>query len=350
MNFRGAQPYFDTAFQQLAILGDIDRYDLRGPSSGVGNRPGSRVKDVDQQLVGLLDPVYKKIIWSTGDLTSGLIGDGAGAGLEKSDDAGMLLAFLNGLKDPGGLYLTGDDIAEEWTSVWPATVALKAYITHNLTNGDHVAQGFGFSPLVISSGTIFGAEQMIAYGGCNVINNFDVLAPTGTATSELVYDGGAPATESASIAQVTNNGTVDVGVVLEGFSFHFIRDDAVGGGLDRTTHMRDVLTFLQNIIPLPTPATRTFSTSLSQNYPNPFNPTTTIDFTVKELAPVSVKIYNVSGQLVKTLVNDRFEPGVTHQVSWDGRNDAGQAVSSGVYFYKLVTKNFTQTKKMVLLK
>jgi hypothetical protein len=53
---------------------------------------------------------------------------------------------------------------------------------------------------------------------------------------------------------------------------------------------------------------------------------------------------------VRTLANDRFEPGVTHQLEWNGRNNAGQSVSSGVYFYKLVTKNFTQTKKMVLLK
>jgi flagellar hook assembly protein FlgD len=89
---------------------------------------------------------------------------------------------------------------------------------------------------------------------------------------------------------------------------------------------------------------------LSQNYPNPFNPSTTINFTVRERSRVSLNIYNVAGQLVRTLVNEDRAPGTTHQVAWDGRNDAGQSVSSGVYFYKLVTNDMTQTRKMVLLK
>jgi hypothetical protein len=121
--------------------------------------------------------------------------------------------------------------------------------------------------------------------------------------------------------------------------------------MDRVHHMDDILAWLGAPGPTPTgvggPA---LANSLDQNYPNPFNPTTTIEFQVKELAPVSVKIYNVRGQLVRTLANDTFQPGQTHQLKWNGRNDAGQAVSSGVYFYKMVTKNFTQTKKMVLLK
>ena len=91
--------------------------------------------------------------------------------------------------------------------------------------------------------------------------------------------------------------------------------------------------------------------SLSQNYPNPFNPTTTIAYSIKDQAHVSLKVYNVAGQLVRTLVNEQQTPQVENfRVTWDGRNDLGSSVSSGVYFYKLVTKNFSQTKKMVLLK
>jgi flagellar hook assembly protein FlgD len=89
---------------------------------------------------------------------------------------------------------------------------------------------------------------------------------------------------------------------------------------------------------------------LRQNYPNPFNPTTTIKYQVKSDGLVSLKIYNVAGQLVRTLVNENVKAGVVHQAQWHGLNDAGQNVSSGVYFYKLVTTNYTQTKKMVLLK
>jgi flagellar hook assembly protein FlgD len=65
---------------------------------------------------------------------------------------------------------------------------------------------------------------------------------------------------------------------------------------------------------------------------------------------VSLTIYNAAGQRVTTLVDEVQSPEAVGPVTWDGHNDAGQSVASGVYFYKLVTKNFSQTKKMVLLK
>ena len=71
---------------------------------------------------------------------------------------------------------------------------------------------------------------------------------------------------------------------------------------------------------------------------------------IKERAHVSLRIYNAAGQLVRTLVDEVLAPDQVTPVEWDGSNNAGQAVSSGVYFYRLVTKNFSQTKKMVLLK
>ena len=92
------------------------------------------------------------------------------------------------------------------------------------------------------------------------------------------------------------------------------------------------------------------SYSLAQNYPNPFNPVTTIKYTIKERAHVSLKVYNVAGQLVRTLVDEVQSPEAVKPVEWRGRNNRGQKVASGVYFYKLVTKDFTRTRKMVLLK
>jgi flagellar hook assembly protein FlgD len=65
---------------------------------------------------------------------------------------------------------------------------------------------------------------------------------------------------------------------------------------------------------------------------------------------VSLKVYNAAGQLVRTLIGEVQAPEEVKPVEWDGANNAGQTVSSGVYFYKLVTSNFSQTKKMVLLK
>jgi flagellar hook assembly protein FlgD len=93
-----------------------------------------------------------------------------------------------------------------------------------------------------------------------------------------------------------------------------------------------------------------YANSLGNNYPNPFNPTTNIKYSIKERAHVSLKIYNAAGQLVRTLVDEVQAPDEVKPVEWDGRNNADQTVSSGVYFYRLVTKNFSQTKKTVFLK
>jgi hypothetical protein len=91
--------------------------------------------------------------------------------------------------------------------------------------------------------------------------------------------------------------------------------------------------------------------SLSQNYPNPFNPTTTIRYLVPDggVQQVRLVVYDVRGARVRTLV-DREQRGGSYAVDWDGRNDQGQAVGSGVYFYRLVERNYTQTRKMLLLK
>jgi hypothetical protein len=89
--------------------------------------------------------------------------------------------------------------------------------------------------------------------------------------------------------------------------------------------------------------------SLSQNYPNPFNPSTTIRFEMPQRGDVQVNIYNSLGQLVRSLVNEKREPG-SHSVVWDGRGNAGTVVSSGVYFYQVKAGEFVQAKKMLLLK
>ena len=90
--------------------------------------------------------------------------------------------------------------------------------------------------------------------------------------------------------------------------------------------------------------------SLYANYPNPFNPTTTISYRLPARSRVELAIYNLLGQQIRTLVN-ADQPVGEHQVQWDGRNDAGKQVSSGIYFYQLKAGNsFLETKKMVLLR
>ena len=85
------------------------------------------------------------------------------------------------------------------------------------------------------------------------------------------------------------------------------------------------------------------------NYPNPFNPETKISFNLPEAQYITLNIYNIKGQKVRTLLKGRYEKG-ENSVVWKGRNDAGKKVSSGIYFYELITPNKRISKKMLLLK
>tara|TARA_Y100001970_G_scaffold287612_1_gene412720 strand:- start:6175 stop:7974 length:1800 start_codon:yes stop_codon:yes gene_type:complete len=89
--------------------------------------------------------------------------------------------------------------------------------------------------------------------------------------------------------------------------------------------------------------------SLSQNYPNPFNPITKMNYNLPMRSKVNISIYNVLGQEIKTLVNEVQEYGY-HSISWNGKDNFGRDMASGVYFTRMVSKGFTQTKKMLLVK
>lgn len=110
--------------------------------------------------------------------------------------------------------------------------------------------------------------------------------------------------------------------------------------------MKCTQTRLSTATPVEKPSLRF---ELAQAFPNPFNPSTTIQFTVAQAANVGLVVYDVAGRQVKTLVNESRAPGV-YRVTWDGRDDRGHRVASGVYFYRMNAGSFTQTRKMVLLK
>ena len=88
---------------------------------------------------------------------------------------------------------------------------------------------------------------------------------------------------------------------------------------------------------------------LGNNYPNPFNPSTTIEYAVPQSGNVTIDIYNLVGQRIKTLVDDAFSAG-RYKTVWDGKDNAGVNVSSGIYFYSISSGNVSIVKKMVLIK
>ena len=88
---------------------------------------------------------------------------------------------------------------------------------------------------------------------------------------------------------------------------------------------------------------------LSANYPNPFNPTTTINYQVPKTAHVKIVIFNLLGQKVATLVDDELVAGF-HSTQFNGLTDRGRQLSSGIYFYRMTTGDFSKTQKMMFLK
>ncbi|UCG51500.1 MAG: T9SS type A sorting domain-containing protein [Candidatus Latescibacterota bacterium] len=376
-----AEVYFDLSFGDLGLMNltgerqkgpfytaftsNVDIFDVIGPSSVVGNGLASRVQNVQLQLVGDPDPVYKKIIWCSGDLASGTIGDGSppngGSGPEKSDDFGALHQFLEQRTGNAGVYISGDDVAYEWDNLAGANaVAMRnTYINFTLVSGNHTNQGIAISPLLVAElGSAFddlvaGPDTLVARGGCPVINDFDVLQPTGAAVTELSYAPGLGAAVISQVVEDPQSGDQDARVILSGFSYHFIGDDRPGVPMDRVDHLRDILLWMDNAVPEPTGIGQTpkLANYLDNNYPNPFNPVTTIRYGIQDQTHVSLKIYNVAGQLVKTLVNEEQTTRVEgFKATWDGTNNTGEPFSSGVYFYMMVAKGFSKTKKMVLLK
>ena len=90
--------------------------------------------------------------------------------------------------------------------------------------------------------------------------------------------------------------------------------------------------------------------TLDQNYPNPFNPTTNIVFTLSKSVDVKLTVYNVLGQRVAVLLDNEHRTAGKHSVQWNGRDDAGNVVATGLYIYRLEAADFTQARKMLLMK
>jgi hypothetical protein len=197
-------------------------------------------------------------------------------------------------------------------------------------------------------------ESFYAYGGCPTINDFDVPAQSGLSRISHRYAGATSSYQTAALSQITPNGAAsNARFFLGGFGYNFIRDDDTDGVPDYARHLRELFSWFQHgggtvptgIEPM------AYANRLDNAYPNPFNPTTTIRYSIATSGHVSLRIYNATGQLVRTLVDEDQAPTPEgFSVTWDGASNAGERVASGVYFYQLTATDFSQTKKMVLLK
>lgn len=137
---------------------------------------------------------------------------------------------------------------------------------------------------------------------------------------------------------------IDAMPVVQNTTYRYWIEDV---STDGETELHDPITLF---IPYEDTPITPESYGLQQNYPNPFNPSTAISFTLKEDSDVELTIYNVKGAIIRTIFNEHVYADQINTLIWDGNNADGKQVSSGVYFYKLITDTKEYQKKMLLVK
>ena len=157
---------------------------------------------------------------------------------------------------------------------------------------------------------------------------------------------------SAVWADMNRKSVVQVGDKLE-ITLLDEHGSIVSGPFERTVQTSDIHKAFMTV-QLQVGDVRPNKTILGQNYPNPFNPETWIPYQLSQDSNVTIKIYDLSGQSIRTINLGHQSIGsyMTSETAayWDGKNGAGEFVSSGIYFYSLQTKNFSATRRMVILK
>ena len=347
--YRGGEDEWYGAMRALGLTKgtDYDVYATHGPSSGVGNGLGGRA--TVGQIAGYTDMLY-----TAGDLSSPTLSNGDFAG-----DAGNDLGLMNDWFALGGrdLFMTGDDIANSLYAsgtVAQAFLETKMGVTYNDPDvRDNIAAQTAPLVVKIAGNPVFlTANSWVAYGGCFGINDFDNVVPFGSATrlAQFTAPGGVATPYSYAAAVLNISGTNRV--VSMNHDLLYVVDPAKAPAPvpARTRLLSNVLDYF-GVANNPgnttdVPAGRAFAV---QSYPNPFNPQLTIKYTLKNPGNVVMKVYNVRGELVKTLLNGQVAD-TAGAVVWDGSNDQGGSVSSGVYFVETRSGGDVSVQKATMVK
>jgi len=351
--------YWDAVFSAvLPASNQPDVYQMNGPSSLVSN---GCARSASPQL---FQEFYNVIIWDAGTAENGTICDGT-TDSDKVDDCTLLNTWMANSEHDVGLFVLGEGVAYDFDQHLTSPQALELMATwcgvdlvdnnyYELTGG--LTGGGIVSPLITGhpNGIFYhggSPDEFIAFGGCPGINEFDVLDVQANGVAALSYPDFAGSSYIAGVqAENTNTPGYTVKTMWFGFAINPIKDTGATSPMMRNVIVEEVLNWF-NVISNPdiTHSEVPGAYDLAQNFPNPFNPSTMIKFDMKAKGHVTLKVYNVAGQLVKTLVNGVKDAG-SYTVTWDGTNNNSSKVASGVYFYKMDTAEYNKTLKMVLLR
>ena len=310
----GGKDYEKYYFQDLENIGkSYHHWDVEAAGS-----PTSEFRNAFPNL---------NIIWFTGDSSS--------MPLTTAEHNELLDHVSTG----GKLFLTGQDIAEMNSGSQLTTTLGFDYVSNW-----NLFLILGIPGDVISNGLVFNTS---GFGGANSQTSSDILTVTDSVHTSKIFHYGAGTANPAGV-RYANRSTGSVAVFL-GFGFESINDASRRQTLLTRVfdYMNNPLTgieddFESNVIP------KEFA--LNQNYPNPFNPTTTIEYSVASNTNVKIYVYNSLGQRVVTLLDKEMKTG-TYKTNWNGIDSNGKRLSSGVYYYQMLTgSGYSNTKKLLLLK
>ena len=347
---RGLENEWYMAFRNLGYAErvDYDVYYTNGPDSGVGNGLGAMATTT--QLDG-----YDVLLYSAGDMSVNTIANADYAN-DASNDVALLDNFLqNGKK----AYLSGDDLVFDMVNNGGTETATFASYWINVNHDDQ-----DLAPLIddqiaptvrsLSGNSVFPDDmEWVAYGGCLAINTFDAVT-VNTGCEQLAEfldeDGNGGAYPYAAFSY-NYDVTYDSHVIYSPYDFGYIYTPAkVDAPTTARAQVMERILFFFNVLPTsPITDVPTSDKFMARNYPNPFNPSTKIEFNLPQTTHLSVKIFNVRGELVTTLIDEERAAG-SDFVIWNGQNDRGDAVASGVYFYEVRTPTQSLVDKMTLLK
>ncbi len=347
----GGENEWHSALNNIGLLvgEDYDVYFVNGPDSDVGNGIGGRASHI-------LLTDYDDILY-----TSGAMGIFTLANGDFNNDAGNDVATLTGWLDQGGkdIFLTGDGLASDLAQSGSEGQAfLEGYMgVSTVTHDVRPLIGNQTTPLVrVTAGNpVFNGslQTWIAFGGCYDVNSFDGVNVLGTALRIAEFDNptGGQYSYSAAALNLLAGGSRVISMPVD--LMYVYTDPAAAGNLrpGRAQLLRDVLLYFgvagdpQDVSPV-LPGI-TFQTN---HYPNPFNPSTTIKYSMPTAGHLKLCIYNVRGQLVKTMIDGNRPAGADQTIVWDGTDNQGGSVSSGIYFYEARTGGEVKVQKMALVK
>ena len=245
-------------------------------------------------------------------------------------------SFSGGLAKPAGELIVS--IADAQITAGQADITFAVELTSSRPVSEHnsfdVQIRFNSERLVITNVAIGAAVPSEAFPTSWFVPSPGRLHVAGFSMSEATLESEGPLFEvAATLLSPALEGDY---VVLDVTLALFGRD-----GFEVSAESRSGVLRVVNALPQ--------VYALQQNYPNPFNPVTTIAYELPDAARVRLAVYNILGQNVRTLVAAMQNAGY-YKMNWDGRNDAGEQVTSGVYIYRLVARDFVQQRKMVLLR